>query len=287
LIKSRTRLLLTLLVLLAGVAEASPQTTQSGPPTRQMVVGKTRKSGNSRSSLATGTMPGLCFQPGVGWQRMPTEQPSEPAARDTNTSLGLAASEANPPSIYPRPSNTKPPRSAECAGILTDKKVLGARVDRFTILNRPGSIGSARPTKPGTVTSLQVNGPYHANGNAGLESVKTTQSAMPSASTYFASEAGPDAQSDQVNSRAYRAYISPIKLRRLIRNAPDFRTRIKLEQLENHPPTPLRHPGVDSKTDAVARSAVNGERVRPPSSRRADAHARPQGPRTLLSPAYR
>ena len=60
---------------------------------------------------------------------------------------------------------------------------------------------------------------------------------MPPVPTYSASEAGPDEHSDQVGDRAFHAYISPIKLRRLIRNAPDFRTRMKLQQLQNNPAT--------------------------------------------------
>jgi len=57
---------------------------------------------------------------------------------------------------------------------------------------------------------------------------------MPSASTYFASETESNARSDQVGVRAFHAYTSSIKLRRLMRNAPDFRTRIKLQQLQNN-----------------------------------------------------
>lgn len=279
-IELRTRILLGLLMLLATAPEASPQTAQSGPPTRQVTVRKTGKSGNNGSSPAAGALPGLCFQPGVGWQRMLIKQPSGPATRDTNTSMGLeergSASGANPSSVYARFSNTKQAQSPECPGILTDERVLGAGGEKFTILNRPRTIRSAGPTNPGTVTSLQAHSPYHPNGSAGLGRVRTQPSAMPSTPTYFASEAESDARSDQVGVRAFHAYISSIKLRRLIRNAPDFRTRIKLQQLQNNPATQLHRARVVTKTGGAAKRPLQGERAYRTSSRRSDTLFRSQ-----------
>jgi hypothetical protein len=300
-IELRTRILVGLLVLLAAIPEASPQTAQSGPPTRQVVVRKTGKLGNKGSSLATGTtprpLPGLCFQPGVGWQTILPEPPGVPATPGTNGSIGLEVSRstsvANAQSIYARSSSAKQAYAAECAGNSINKKALGAGVEKFTILNHPQSMRSAWSTKPGTVTSLHMNSPYHnssyhANGSAGLESVGMTPSAMPPAPTYFASEAEPDLRSDQVGVRAFHAYISSIKLRRLIRNAPDFRTRIKLQQLQNNPVTQLHKARVFTKTGAAARRPLQSERANGTSSRRSDTHDRPRdNPRTRFSGAYR
>src|SRR6267154_3769841 len=103
-IELRTRILCGLLVLLAAAPAAIPKTAQSRAPTRQVAVRKIGKSGNNGSSSATGAtagaLPGLCFQPGVGWQSILPEPPGVPATRDTNTSIGLAergsASGANP-----------------------------------------------------------------------------------------------------------------------------------------------------------------------------------------------
>jgi hypothetical protein len=286
-IKLRTRILVGLLALLAAAPEVSPQTAQSDPPTKQVVVRKTGKSGSNRSSGATGAtpgaLPGLCFQPGVGWRSILPEPPGVPATLEKNTSIGLAergsASGANPQSVYARFSNAKQAQSAECAGNPITKKTLGAGVGKFTILNRPRTIRPVGATKPGTVTSLHVNSPYHANGSA---------SAMPPAPTYFASEAESDARSDQVGVRAFHAYISSIKLRRLIRNAPDFRTRIKLQQLQNNPATQLHNAKVSAKTGAAARRPLQGERANRTSLWRSDTHDRPRdNPRKLLSGAYR
>jgi hypothetical protein len=225
-IKLITRILAGLLVLLAAAPEASPQTAQSGPPTKQVVVRKTGKSGSNRSSAATGAtpgaLPGLCFQPGVGWQSILPEPPGVPATLDTNTSIGLAergsASGSNPQSVYARFSNAKQAQSAECAGNSANKKALGAGAEK----------------------SLHTKSPY---GSAGLKPVRMMPNAMPPAPTYFASEAESNARSDQVGVRPFHAYISSIKLRRLIRNAPDFRTRIKLQQLQKNPATQLHSQG--------------------------------------------
>ncbi len=254
-IELRTGVLLGLLTLLAAAPEASPQIAQSGLPTRQAALRRTGRFGKNGSSPATGVMPGLCFQSGVGWQPM-LKQPSGPATRDTNTSMGLeergSASGANPPSVYARLSNAKQAQSTECPEILTDKRVLGAGAEKFTIPNRP---------KPGTVTSLRVNSPYHANGSAGLEPAGMMPSAIPPTPNYLAPKAEPDAHPDQVDVRAFHAYISSIKLRRLIRNAPDFRTRIKLQQLQNNPATQLHKTRVGASTATAARRTLQGERV--------------------------
>jgi hypothetical protein len=291
--KVRTRLLVSLLLLLAANTEASPQTAQSAPPASQVVSRQTRKSGNSRSSPATGAipgaLPGLCFQPGVGWQRIPLEAPGVPAKLGTHASTGLEASGstsvANPQSIDAQSSSAKPARSSGCAGIATNQKALIAGVGKSTILNHPGSIRSAGLTKPGTVPSLQVNSPHHAKGSADLG---MTPSAMPPASTYSGSEAEPDARADQVGDRAFHAYISSIKLRRLIRNTPDFRTRIKLQQLENNPATQSHKAGVGTQAGAAARRPLKGERASRTPSRRSDTRDQPRdNPRKNISGADR
>jgi hypothetical protein len=291
-IELRTRILLGLLTLLAAAPEASPQIAQSGLPTRQAALRKTGKFGKNGSSPATGAMPGLCFQPGVGWQSILPEPPGVSAKPGTNGSIALEVSRStsvvNAQSIDARSSSAKQVYAAECGGNSIDKKTLGADVGRFTILNRPQAIRSAGSTKPSTVTSLHVHSPYHANGSAALEPAGMTPSAMPPNPTYFASEAEPDVRSDQASVRAFHAYISSIKLRRLIRNAPDFRTRIKLQQLQNNPAAQLHKARVVTKTGAADWRPLQGESANRTSSRRSDTHDRPRdNSRTLLSGASR
>jgi hypothetical protein len=275
--KPSTQLLVGLLVLLAAALEASPQTAQSGAPTRQVSLRKTGKLGNNGSSPATGPTPGamteLCFQPGVGWQSILPEPPGVRATPDTNSPIGLEVSSstsvAHAQSIYSRSSSAKQAHVAECAGISANKKVLGAGVEKFTILNRPGTIRFAGSTKPGLIISRHAHSP-------------------PPIPTNLGSEAELDGHSDQVGVRTFHAYTSSIKLRRLIRNAPDFRTRITLQQLQKNTATQLHKAKVVSKAGALAGRPLQSEPANRTSSSRSNTHDRPrENPRNLFSGAYR
>jgi hypothetical protein len=272
----RTRILIGLLILLAAALEASAQTAQRGPPTKELALRKSGKFRNSGTSPATGTIPGaiarLCFQPGVGWQSILPEPPGVPARPGASGSIGLEVSRstsvAHAPWAYARSSSEKQAK-AECAGISINHKALAAGAEKFTILNRLGTTRSAGSTKASTVTSRDVTSP-------------------PPIPTYLGSEAVSDARSDQIGVRAFHAYISSIKLRRLIRNAPDFRTRIKLQQLQSIAATQLHKARVGTKTGASARRRRQGDRANRTSARRSDPHDRPRdNPRALLSGAYR
>ncbi len=277
-IELRTRLLAGLLLLLAAAPEARPQTAQSGLPTGQVVVRQIGKSGHNGSSRATGTtagvLPGLCFQPGVGWQRVLTRQPDGSVTRDTITSVEPkehgSNGGANPPLVSSRLSKRKQAQSVECPEVLTDKKVSGAGVENFTAFSRP--LQSTGATNHDTRASLPVHSPYYPNGSLGLGTVRTLPSAIPSAPTDFESEDGPAARSIQMGDRTFHAYLSSIKLRRLIRNTPDLRARIKLQQLQTGLAVPSHHAGTQ-----LAGSTRNGERVSRAASRRSPTPDRPRG----------
>jgi hypothetical protein len=258
-IEHRTRILGGLLVLLATGSEAIPQTTPTGPPTRQVALRKTGKWGTNKSLPATGVtadaLPRLCFQPGVGWQSILPQPSGVPATPGTHGNA--------------RSSNAR--QAAECAGNSINKKAIGAGVERFTTLNRRQTMRSAAPAKSGTVTSLHMNSPYYAHGSTGPGPVGIAH-----ASSYFASEAEPDAHSDQVGVRTFHAYRSSTKLRRLIRNAPDFRTRIQLQQLQNNPAAQLHKDRTATKIGAAARRPRQSERANRASSTGSDTHKRPQ-----------
>jgi hypothetical protein len=273
-IELRTQLLLSLLVFLAAALEARSQTAPGSPLSNQALVHKTGKPGNSKTlpvrNPTTVASPGLCFQPGVGWQPNATGQPSGSATQPASASAGGA----NPPSVDASLLNAKQPHSARCGAILTDKKELGAGVETSPILSPNPAIGAAGSAKSGPVTSLQGNSPLHPNS---FDSMRTTPNAKPSAPTRFASTAGPAGPSEQGDDRAFHAYISSIKLRRLIRHAPDFRTRMKLQQLQNNPATKVHHARADTKTGQLAGKPLQGKRVRPTISRKSNANGRPAG----------
>jgi hypothetical protein len=252
-----TRLFVSLLVFLAAAPEASPQAASSGPSASQAVVHK--------------ASPVLRFQPGVGWQRIPAGQPNGASTRDASGTAGAV----NPASVDAMSMRARQAGRGEFAEILSDKKRLGSGVETSASLSPNRAIRSAGSTKLGAVPSPQVT-PFLPNGRTGLNSMRTTPSAMPTAPTHFASDAGPDEHSDLVGERAFHAYISSIKLRRLIRNASDFRTRMKLQQLQNNPATKSHHGSVDTKTGLLANKPLQGEHVRVRSLRTSDAIARPR-----------
>jgi hypothetical protein len=275
-IESRRRLFISLLVLLAAAPEASPQAGSSSPPG---VVGKIGKTGSGRSSpvlnVTAESSPVLCFQPGVGWQRFPMGLANGSGAGDASGPPAAANPAANPPAVAARLLSAKQAQSAECAGILPDKQELRAGAGTLSILTPNRDIRSGASAKSGAVTSFQVNSALHPNGSAGLNSIRIMPGTMPSASTHFASEAEPDEYSDQLDGRAFHAYISPIKLRRLIRNAPDYRTRKKLQQLK--PATRLHRAKLDTKTTQPAGLLTPGQLARATSLRRSGANDRPRG----------
>lgn len=284
-----TRVLGGLFVFLATALQANPQAAPVGP-TDHVIVGKTGKSKNSRNSQPSnsisGASPGLCFRPGVGWQSNLTGQPSESDVRDTHTLMGLeiggSSATANPQSVYTRIPSAK--HTAECPEILTDKRVPEAEAEKFTILDHPSTIRSAGSTRPGSATSHQATSPLHASGSAGQKPVWMTRSATPTAAKHVGSEGGPVEPSDQVSDGTFHAYISSIKLRRTIRNAPDFRTRIKLQQLQKNSATELSIEGRNTKTGQVAKRSLKAGRICPSSSSKSVAHDRPlDNPRTLFS----
>ncbi len=265
-IERKAQILGGLLMLLAAAPEAIPQTPRSGAPARQVASRKTVEPGNKGRSPATATpaaMPQLCFQAGVGWQRIVPEPPGAPATQGPRISIGLeaihSASAAHAESIDARSSNAQQASAAGCAGDLTNKKTLGGAGEGRNILHGSQTLRSAGPTRPGTLTSLRGNLPYHAHGSAGLEPVGMTPSAMPSIPTDFASEAESDTASEQFGVRTFHAYTSSIKLRRLIRNAPDFRTRLQLQQLQNSPHS--HKAGAATKPGAAQAKRLHGDRI--------------------------
>lgn len=250
--KFSTRLLVGMLVLLAGAPEASPQTEQSGSLPTQLVVRQTHKAARSRSSLTTGTTPaaapGLCFQPGVGWQSIIPETAGAPARLEGVSPTGAA---------HARSSDAKPANAAQCAG-LPAKRVLESDREKFEPFHLPGTMRSAGPVKPGDAASRHASSPL----------------TRPS---YLASAAESDARANQVGALPFRAYISSIKLRRLIRNAPNFQTRIKLQQLQDTPGIQLRKEKAGNKTNTTAGRRPQSERAERTSSRGMAISNRPQG----------
>lgn len=264
-------------MLLAAVPEAHPRTAQSDLPAARVAVPKTGKSKDNRASRTTGAiagaLPGLCFQPGIGWRHVLIREPDGFVTRGTSTSLGPredgSASGANPPLGYSRRSRVRQAQSVECSEASNDKNVTEGSVENFTVRNRPRAMQSAGQNA-GPLTSLRVHSPYYPNGSTGSGTLRTPANVTPP--TGFAEENRSGTRSNRAGDPAFHAYLSSVKLRRLLRNTPDFRTRIKLQQLQNNPTGPSHAAGA-----GVARGALNndhGSRTSSPGFRR---HDRPHG----------
>ncbi len=141
---------------------------------------------------------------------------------------------------------------------LPAKRVLESDREKFEPFHLPGTMRSAGPVKPGDAASRHASSPL----------------TRPS---YLASAAESDARANQVGALPFRAYISSIKLRRLIRNAPNFQTRIKLQQLQDTPGIQLRKEKAGNKTNTTAGRRPQSERAERTSSRGMAISNRPQG----------
>jgi|SRR5579859_5254729 len=280
-IEGRTPILAALLVLLVGAPDVIPQTPQSSPLTTQVAARKTRKSANNGSSPATGAIPVLCFQAGVGWQRILPAPSSPPTTPGTSGSMGLemgpSISGAHAKAIDARLSGAQPAHAAGCGANSINKEAVGAGVDEVAILNRSRALRFTGSMKPGTVTTFHGNSWYQAPRSAGMDPVGTA-----TRPAHFPSEAESDAHPGAEGARPFHAYTSSIKLRRLIRNAPDFPTRIKLQQLQNNPQ--LHRAGATPKKGAAARGSLRRGGSNRTSSRRPDAHDRSRDNPRKLSP---
>jgi hypothetical protein len=174
----------------SGQVAPSDSAVQSGPVSQSTLVAgkkntsKSSSASSTRGMLASGSVTGesqdVCFQLGVGWQRLP--QTAVNSARQTsavgsNTATQGAGSTigGNPSTLNILPSGAN--QSDQCPGIMISS------------------------TPPGAVVGTMVAGKQSQNSSMSVQEFET------------------------------HAYISPIKLRRMMRNAPDLETRLKLREI--------------------------------------------------------
>lgn len=188
----------------------------------------------------------LCFQPGIGWQPVP-----EPVFGDTGK-LGA-------PHIAGRGAPAGPVASGFATG--GSSRLLNAQSSRGT--HRRSSACPGPPMNATAIEAIVGNVPANnqINGVAATPLVDMNGGAQyrlqtnpaPTPANRFAfqpstmggssapvggnqSSAGtrPGTSADQVGSLANHAYVSPIKLRRMIRNAPDLQTRMRLREMQKN-----------------------------------------------------
>ena len=201
----------------AGMTSNSP----AEPVAPKLAGGK--ETGNPRAlGRVAGESSPLCFQPGVGWQRVPAapgasaRQPMEKAA-----SPGIAGA---------HPFEINQGISGQCGGSAKSS----IPVEEF----RPGSPASSQSTtKPISHSAISLS-PVAGSGNS----------------------------ADAVQAFGNHAYLSPIKLRRMMRNAPDLQTRLKLQELNNRVAGNTVHSSANKRpgkqTEAMRRSSTKSTRGR-------------------------
>jgi hypothetical protein len=233
---------------------------QSGP---EAVKKKTQKSSgvsNFRTTLATGSVPGesqnVCFQPGIGWQRAPqnsvdsTPKTSPVGSSTSTTEVGASSSGM---------SQVSPD---QCAGIMTNAST---RVDVENVIadKQSHADSNIRTTNANVGVQNWLDADTLLNPSSSLAATRLTMglSANLTDSKHFSQGTGPSSSANSVEEFESHAYVSPIKLRKMMRSAPDLETRFKLRRLneeqkrKSHGSTGTRLPLKNETGQAMSNNA--------------------------------
>lgn len=166
----------------------------------------------------------LCFQPGIGWQSISLSAVG--GARDMSesgssggTGVKQSTLSGTAKSAYAQPSGASQATNTECPGSSPGAAASGVSMDShaqsMTSINSTGMntgaqdwLGANSAINPASTGASQ-------GGTAGLSSMAAGRTSVVGART---------------NGLKYKAYTSPIELRRMIRSAPDMQTRKKLQK---------------------------------------------------------
>jgi hypothetical protein len=256
-------LIFGLLVCLAASERGSSQTHQEDHLTTQVAPRKAAKAGNIRGTLTTGTIskesPLLCFRPGIGWQRVPAGRLSGADTPGCDTSSNIEATE----------SATAESSESGNHGQAT-------------------ASGGATRMNAGTLASLSGTSLFNPASSAGSGRRMVPPGSMPSGSTHRASGSEPGVSADQVKDLKSHAYVSSITVRRMMRNASDLQTRIKLQELQSKLSNKTHVSTVSSKGNPARKGRSKDHHVSTAdSSPMSDGHGRAAYvARTLSSHSY-
>jgi hypothetical protein len=185
---------------------------------------------NVRSTLAMGSVPGesqnFCFQPGVGWQRVPqnsvdfTQKSSPVGSRPSTTEVGAS------------PSEMSQVNQDQCAGIMTNGPARGAVENIVAGKQSHATDSNIRTTNANFGVQNWLDADTLLNPSSSLAATRSTMGLTPSLtdSKNFSHGTGPSSSENSVQELESHAYVSPIKLRKMMRSAPDLETRLKLRR---------------------------------------------------------
>jgi hypothetical protein len=261
-------LILGVFVCTANCLEAGSQTLQGGEPTTQMgtlKANKAKKINGSRATLMAS--PVLCFRSGSGWRRVPTTELSTPdiPSKDSSGNIGANRSAAGGETKYvdTKPASAKPTASNECPempfGTIKPVALLGD----VTTSNHVSAMSSAPSTEVSPETLAPFPGTSLLGPPSGVASGRPTRApgSMPSGRTYLATGSESDVSAEQVKVLKSHAYVSSITLRRMMRNASDMETRIKLRELQSKQSHKAHVSTVRSKGNVTAKGRSKDHHV--------------------------
>lgn len=186
---------------------------------------------NIRSMLATGSVPaesqGLCFQPGIGWQRLPrTSNNSAQKTSPTGSSIAADTDTA----VHTLPSGVEEANSDLCAGNMAGAIARSAAVKNIVASEQSQSANSNRPSDASFGVEDWLNADTLLNPASSSASTRLMVGLASSLSTSKHFIQGAEG-SYSIQEFETHSYVSPIKLRRMMRSAPDLETRLKLRRL--------------------------------------------------------
>lgn len=245
---------------------------------------KAAGAGNLRGSLSAGAIPGesphLCFQPGIGWQPVSMDafgDTDKSSAPDTPGGGGSgkietkgAATGSSSRAVYARPSGTKQAMSNDCPGMLINAMAPGIAIEDMTIGKHPQAGLSSRSTNlnAGAQDWLQANSVLNPASSAASQHLLMGLTTMPTGGAHPSPGARSGVSAAQINSLKTHAYVSSIELRRMMRNASDLQTRIKLQELQDRLAKQSHNPARSStKNKAAKEQSKNQHRNTDHSSR--------------------
>jgi hypothetical protein len=213
-------------------ATQSDSVPQSGLVAVKKNTQKSSSVSNVRSMLATGSVPGesqgLCFQRGIGWQRIPqnsvdfTHKTSPVGGSTSTTEVGVSSSGMGQVS------------QDQCAGIMTNVVARGAVVEDIVAGKQSNAADSnIRTTNANFGVQNWLNADTLLNPASSLAATRLTMGLSPNLtdSKHFSHGTGQSSSENSIQELEGHAYLSPIKLRKMMRNAPDLETRLRLRRL--------------------------------------------------------
>lgn len=200
------------------------------------------KSAGTRGMLTSGAnefhIQQLCFQPGIGWFAAPLPPVLQDSAGDGKSSdTGVSGSNSNLvhyPTVYRGVySGAKVPRASQCPSISPDAFAPG--------IGRGDSAGEIQKQLSNPVQGVGENdillGRLPGNLNAKSANIDDHMKHAPELHPWLTPTETLDPYNpmntpEQLKALQGRAYISPIKLRRLSRNVTDLKARLELRRIQ-------------------------------------------------------